>query len=48
MPSKFAQSVRKFDAVILDLYGTLINLPDAQERGRIRMANLLGVELGNL
>ena len=45
MPSESAQSVRTYDAVIFDLYGTLIDLPDPQERGRIQMANVLGVEV---
>ena len=45
MPSEPAPSIRKYDAVILDLYGTLIDLPDTQEQGRARMANTLGVEV---
>ena len=35
----------KYDAVIFDLYGTLIDLPDTQEQGRAQMANILGVEV---
>ena len=39
-----AQSARKYDAVIFDLYGTLIDLPVTQGQGRARMASTLGIE----
>ena len=45
MPGEVAQPVSGYDAVIFDLYGTLIDLPGTQERGRTRMANVLGVEV---
>ena len=45
MPDEAAQSARKYDAVIFDLYGTLIDLPGTQEQGRARMAGTLGIEV---
>ena len=45
MPDQAAQSARKYDAVIFDLYGTLIDLPGTQEQGRARMASTLGIEV---
>ncbi len=45
MPDEAAQSARKYDAVIFDLYGTLIDLPGTQEQGRARMASTLGIEV---
>lgn len=35
---------RKYDAVIFDLYGTLIDLPYRQLSARVEMANILGVQ----
>ena len=45
MPDEAAQSAQKYDAVIFDLYGTLIDLPGTQEQGRARMASALGIEV---
>ena len=45
MPDDAPQSARKHDAVIFDLYGTLIDLPGKQEQGRARMANTMGIEV---
>ena len=45
MPCEAAQSIRRYDAVILDLYGTLIDLPGTEGQGSTRMANILGVEV---
>ncbi len=43
MPGEAAHSARKYDAVIFDLYGTLIDLPGRQERAR--MASTLGIDV---
>ena len=45
MPDEAAQSARTYDAVIFDLYGTLIDLPGAQEQDGARMASALGIEV---
>ena len=37
MPDEAAQSARKYDAVIFDLYGTLIDLPGTLEQERARI-----------
>ena len=35
---------RQYDAVILDLFGTLVERPSGIEAARVEMANILGVE----
>ena len=45
MPAEASPPPKTYEAVMFDLYGTLIDLPGAQEQGRVRMAKILGIEV---
>ena len=44
MIDKVQNGGREYQAVIFDLYGTLIDLPQGQGTATVEMANILGIE----